>query len=178
MKEAPAVTFALESSTCAPQSSMATRRGFEPPDASERPATGQNSNFTARSADAKGFEQELASLEADARVDSAVFVGVPDGRDQAPERECHCPAHVLRCVHLGDEILVLASDTESRSPHRKCAGPFYHFGIAVITGYVLCPTCGTTVGAAQRGYGTGTDTYADALEAFYAAERELIGRAE
>lgn len=114
-----------------------------------------------------------------------------ESRDQAissPERECGCPPWVIRCAHFNDHGLQLKRPLTDReqeaSPHGDAC--------AVVNGYPVkqgywnvrrienghkCPRCGTTAYRASLALYFG-HSEADALEAFYAAGRELLGRLE
>lgn len=93
-------------------------------------------------------------------------------------RECDCPPQVVRCVHVGDlPALVLTDPTKEMAHENGCwlSNPQMNWCIGRITAVVPCPCCRKSLQIAGAPAGA-FDSEADALAAFYEAERELLGR--
>ncbi len=98
---------------------------------------------------------------------------------------CDCPAWVIRCAHLEPDCILFIGDATRLSPeHVAHVG-----GLGVMDRFVLavgafdhgcmmsgCPDKGWTDHETIRLPHTYYASEADALAAFYAAERELLGR--
>lgn len=102
-------------------------------------------------------------------------------------RECDCPPWVLRCVHFGEDVLVLASrdghhiDAASRKHQERCdPREWFPFAVSAVSGG--WEPCGGGCGylyPRERAKGIKHlkqryATEADALTAFYAAEEQLL----
>ena len=93
------------------------------------------------------------------------------------KRECDCPEQVETCRHFDGQRLVFAA-MRSLSPVHRAAHFWWHFSVIVGDDVppVSCPCgCGALIGAASS-FTTSYagDSEADALDAFYKAERELL----
>lgn len=99
-------------------------------------------------------------------------------------RECGCPPWVIRCAHFNDEAVVLAgppSEPAARvfhSPDCFLVAQLHKQELWIVgldSQLVACPYCGAARAGFNRPFMVRfTDSYEDALSAFYEAEEALI----
>ena len=98
----------------------------------------------------------------------------------ASPREYDCPAQIERCSHFNGRILVLGAVRSIPNVRHQHSLRFSSaFTIGITSGFAPCP-CGCDMKftkQASDGPRIHTDSEAEALAAFYAAEAELLGRA-
>jgi hypothetical protein len=108
----------------------------------------------------------------------------PASITERPDRDgCDCPQYItIRCVHTLDYNITFTDKDRAEGAHRMCVmmAKSQRFTVAATNatdGRVDCPYCGET----NAGYWSFTelscstsDSYDDALAAFYAAEERLL----
>ena len=107
----------------------------------------------------------------------------PAAITERPARECDCPDYVMRCVHVGDTLVLVNDCTLSlrHGAHHRTAR-YLSWTLRGVMGRSRCFTCDEpdVIVLCDRDASTlhyKGDSEADALAAFYAAEEALRGEA-
>lgn len=161
-----------------PDEEVATRTGFEPVISA---VTGQRVNRYTNGPLNPPRDENPRSNPEDFSGDvenRSLLIANSTGSDQAfasPERDgCDCPSWVIRCAHFGDRRVVLGHPRADRCS--RVTTTYLTFATNV-EAQKVCNQCGAADWWLFQVDGVEYhDFEADALDAFYAAEAELLGR--